>query len=160
MSGIAGLYGRSIFCFLRSLHTISIVVILTYIYTSSIWGFLFLHPCQHLMVAILTGVRWNLSVVLICISFMAMDDEWWASFFMCFLGIWTSSFEKVLFSSVAYLFIGHWFWWSLVFWAPFIFYLSVPCLIYSLANFFSHSVGGLFNLETISFVVQKVFNFI
>jgi hypothetical protein len=28
-----------------------------------------------------------------------------------------------------------------------------------LANIFSHSVGGLFSLETISFVVQKLFNF-
>jgi hypothetical protein len=56
-----------------------------------------------LMIAILTGVRWNLSVVLICISFMARDGE---HFFMCFLDIWASSFEKALFSSVAYFFIG------------------------------------------------------
>jgi hypothetical protein len=55
------------------------------------------------MVAILTGVRWNLSVDLICISFMDKDDEY---FFMCFLAIWTSSFEKVLFSSVAHFFVG------------------------------------------------------
>jgi hypothetical protein len=49
------------------------------------------HPHQHLllvvflMIAILTVVRWNLSVVLICISFMARDGE---HFFMCFLAIW------------------------------------------------------------------------
>jgi hypothetical protein len=38
------------------------------------------------------------NVGLICISFMARDME---HFFMCFLAIWTSSFEKFLFSSFA-----------------------------------------------------------
>jgi hypothetical protein len=55
------------------------------------------------MLAILTGVRCNLSVVLICISFMARHGE---HFFMCFWAIWMSSFEKVLFNSVAHFFIG------------------------------------------------------
>jgi hypothetical protein len=36
-----------------------------------------------LMIAILTGVRWNLSGVLICISFMARDGE---HFFHVFFG--------------------------------------------------------------------------
>jgi hypothetical protein len=48
------------------------------------------------------GVRWNLSVVLICISITARNGE---NFFM-FWTIWVSSFEKVLFSSVAHFFIG------------------------------------------------------
>jgi hypothetical protein len=48
-------------------------------------------------------MRWNLSVVLICISFVASDGE---HFLICFLAIWISSLEKVLFSSIAHFFIG------------------------------------------------------
>jgi hypothetical protein len=54
------------------------------------------------MMAIPTGVRWSLSVVLICISFMARHGK---HFFMCFLDIWISSLEKVLFSSVYHFLI-------------------------------------------------------
>ena len=61
------------------------------------------HPRQHLLssefliLAILTGVRWNLKVVLICISLMIEDDE---HFFRCFSAIQYSSAENSLFSSV------------------------------------------------------------
>jgi hypothetical protein len=60
------------------------------------------HPCQHLlspeflMLAILTGVRWNLRVVLIYISLMIKGAEY---FFRCFSAIWYSSGENSLFSS-------------------------------------------------------------
>jgi hypothetical protein len=49
----------------------------------------FPHPHQHLllvvflMMVILTGMRWNLSMVWICISFMARDGE---HFFHVFFG--------------------------------------------------------------------------
>jgi hypothetical protein len=46
-------------------------------------------------------VRWNLSVVLICISFIVRDGE---HFFIAFLAIAMSCFEKILFNSVAHFF--------------------------------------------------------
>jgi hypothetical protein len=60
------------------------------------------HPHQHLLstefliLAILTVVRWNLRVVLICISLMIKDAE---HFFRCFSAIWYYSGENSLFSS-------------------------------------------------------------
>jgi hypothetical protein len=68
-----------------------------------------IHPCQHLLspefliLAILTGERWNLRFVLICISLMTKDVE---HFFRCFSAIWYFSVENSLFSSVPHSLIG------------------------------------------------------
>jgi hypothetical protein len=90
-SGIAESYGRAMFRFLRSLQLFFQSGCTSLRSHQQGMRVPFSpHPHQHpllvvfLMMAILTGVRWNLSVVLICISFMATDGE---HFFMCFLAI-------------------------------------------------------------------------
>jgi hypothetical protein len=101
--GIAGSSSSTMSNFLRNCHT-DFQSSCTSLQSHQQWRSVPLspHPRQHLLspefliLAILTGVRWHLRVVLICISLMMKDVE---HFFRCFAAIWYSSGENSLFSS-------------------------------------------------------------
>ena len=111
-------------------------------------------PSKFLLLTLLTGIRWNLCVVLICISRMVKDAE---HCLKCLSAIW--SFKSCLFSPIPHALWDYLFFWCQGSLVLCMFWRSIFCSVSGWWKSFSHFLGCKFVLLTMSFAIQNLLSF-
>ena len=139
-SGIAVLYGHSIFSFMKELQTV-FHSSCTNLHSHHQWkGYPFLHSLSSICYFFwhndghLTSVTWYLIVAFICISLIISDVE---NFFIYLLAIHMSSLEKCLLRSSVHISIGYFIFIVFELYELFIFWRLGLCILHHLKRFSS-----------------------